>query len=278
MRVLLPERPEAPARRSERAPPSPRSASQAKAARRLACSRSRAWSQTAASGPSPAVRRARPRRGTTRRGAADRRLSPAGRQPLLAELADRLQHRVARLAARIALVRTRLCSTREPRRSDRQRGGRRRFHRWAQQTLRRRRPSASAARACIRRRRRTEPERGLFGVVEQVVAPGDGVAHRLQACRLIARPAGQERQAARVRERPTGPATRPGDRWVTRAAANSIASGRPSRRWQIAPMVGSDSGVAAKSARGFAGALEEEAHGVGAQRLFRCDRSAHGGQ
>ena len=39
-------------------------------------------------------------------------------------------------------------------------------------------------------------EERLLVRVEQVVAPGDGVAHRLQAGRLIARPAGQQRQRA----------------------------------------------------------------------------------
>ena len=42
---------------------------------------------------------------------------------------------------------------------------------------------------------RQPPEQGLLGRGEQVVAPGDGVAHRLQARRQVARAAGQQRQA-----------------------------------------------------------------------------------
>ena len=54
-----------------------------------------------------------------------------------------------------------------------------------------RRPPGSS-----RRRRRRGGGRGAAPLVEQVVAPGDGVAQRLLAGREVARAAGQQRQAA----------------------------------------------------------------------------------
>ncbi len=57
------------------------------------------------SGPSPSGRLGRLGQGQEgRRGAPGRRLLPARRQPLQAELADRLQHREARLAVRLRLL------------------------------------------------------------------------------------------------------------------------------------------------------------------------------
>ena len=83
-------------------------------------------------------------------------------------------------------------------------------------------------------------EQSLFGRGEQVVAPGDRVAHRLQPRRQVAGAAGQERQEGRFghrREPGTAPTSRAsnsaGGRWPIRAAASSIASGKPSRRRQI---------------------------------------------
>ena len=64
---------------------------------------------------------------------------------------------------------------------------------------------------------------------EQVVAPGDGVAHRLLAGRQVAPAAGQQRQPLLQPGQ-----QRPGGSTLTRAAASSIASGSPSSRRQIA--------------------------------------------
>ena len=80
---------------------------------------------------------------------------------------------------------------------------------------------------------------------EEVVGPGDRVAHRPQARRLVARAAGQQPQAVgqarQQRRRRAGRATR--------AAASSIASGSPSSRRQIAATLAAFASVRAKPGR-----------------------------
>ena len=104
---------------------------------------------------------------------------------------------------------------------------------------------AAADRSRLRpapRRRRTTERRAnsaRSAVVEQVVAPGDRAAQRLLARGQVARAAGQQRQpvARAARASPAGGSSR------TRAAASSIASGRPSRRTQISATAGAFSFV-----------------------------------
>ena len=78
--------------------------------------------------------------------------------------------------------------------------------------------------------------RGACSVgVEQVVAPGDRVAHRLLAGRQVAR----RRRSAAAAAAPAGPAAPAAASTLDpRAAASSIASGSPSSRAQIAATAG----------------------------------------
>ena len=79
--------------------------------------------------------------------------------------------------------------------------------------------------------------------LEQVVAPGDGVAQRLLAGRRVARAARQQLES--TLERPEHRAWR---RAVAmRAAASSMASGSPSRRRQISDTATAFSSFSAKS-------------------------------
>ena len=74
-------------------------------------------------------------------------------------------------------------------------------------------------------------EEGLLGGGEQVVAPGDRVAHRPQAGRQVARAAGQQRQAGRGG--PAAPAAAEvdsGPRPARSPAAGRPAGGRSRRR------------------------------------------------
>ena len=69
------------------------------------------------------------------------------------------------------------------------------------------------------------PKQDLLVCRQQIVAPGNGVAHRPLARRHIPRPAGEQRQPLlQSGEHPAGDST------VTRAAASSIARGSPSSR------------------------------------------------
>ena len=152
-------------------------------------------------------------------GVADRRLLAARRQLLQPILADRLQHpeaRVRRIGARPPR-RSRLWSTSDE--SDREHvdaGGRSP-----------RRPTASAASSVKPPTKTARRRKSLLLRRQQVVAPGDRVAHRPLARRLVARPAGQERQ----------PPVQPGQQRRRRAAAcsapppaRSPAAARPGGR------------------------------------------------
>ena len=103
-----------------------------------------------------------------------------------AELADRLQHAEARLAVAAARpLRARLLATSDETPSS---------------TSVPSRPStpqtaSAASRVQPPTKTRQPTEQGLLARLEQVVAPGDGVAQRLLAGRQVARATGQQRQA-----------------------------------------------------------------------------------
>ena len=82
-----------------------------------------------------------------------------------------------------------------------------------------------------RRQRSRGGRRGAARRIEQVVAPGDGVAHRLLAVRQIARPAAS--RSSRRSKRSSRASSACGGSRRARAAASSIASGKPSSRSQI---------------------------------------------
>jgi hypothetical protein len=112
------------------------------------------------------------------------RLPPARRQPRQAELADRFQHPETGFPALISFVpdKTFRDQGADPFQrvglrgvADRSRGGDGKSADEDGQPL----------------------EQHAFGIVEQVIAPGDGSPHRLQPGGLIARAAGQERKADR---------------------------------------------------------------------------------
>ena len=95
---------------------------------------------------------------------------------------------------------------------------------------------------------------GLLVRVQQAVAPGDRITHRLLASRRITRAIDQERQALLEAVPQFGCREH-----RIRAAANSIASGNPSRVWQIAATCWSE--LVATENRGRQRApLDEEPH------------------
>ena len=174
-------------------------------------------------------------------GGADRRLLAARRQPLQPELAHRLQHREARLAAgAVVRRRSRLLSTSEatPVEDGDRRGrlGRRDRLGRLQREAAGEDGQAAEERLLLRR--------------QQVVAPGDRVAHRPLPGGRSRAAAGQQRQ----------PLAQPGQQRrrrqdATRAAASSIASGRPSSRRQTSATAAALPSVRAKAGRGRPRAL-----------------------
>ena len=101
-------------------------------------------------------------------------------------------------------------------------------------------------------------EEGLLLRGEEVVAPGDGVAHRLVAGGLVARAAGEQLQGATTVRLQALQAAPRGESMRSQGAANSIASGSPSRRAQISATVAAFSAVRAKVGVGGLGARGEE--------------------
>ena len=162
---------------------------------------------------------------------SDGRLLAARRQPLQPELAHRLQHPEARLAldalllAQQALVDQRGNAVEDierPLRVDDRLG---RLQRAA---------AGEDGQAA---------EEDLLLRGEQVVTPGDGVAHRLlprRERRGRLRVSSGKRCSRRV-------SSACGESILTQAAASSIASGSPSRRWQISATAGALALVTAKS-------------------------------
>src|SRR4051812_1362677 len=68
---------------------------------------------------------------------------------------------------------------------------------------------------------------------EELVTPANGGVHRTQALRLVSWSAGQQRS-----RRPRRASKSAGVSRLARAAASSIANGRPSRRQQISATTG----------------------------------------
>ena len=98
-------------------------------------------------------------------------------------------------------------------------------------------------------------EQPLLLRVEQVVAPVDRAAQRPLALRQVARARRQQRQpVAEARDIAAG------ERIRIRAAASSIASGRPSSRRTISATWRPFSAVSAKSGPDRHGALDEQPH------------------
>ena len=158
-------------------------------------------------------------------------------QPLQRVLADRLQHAEARRAGRARrLPQQAAGSARDAAAPSSRRPGRQPLAVRRAGRRPRRLPSAAAGEDG------QPPEERLLRSVEQVVAPGDGVAQRLLAGRQVARAAGQQRQP----RAPAAPAAPAAGAAVTRAAASSIASGSPSSRRQISATAG---GVRRRSGR-----------------------------
>ena len=112
--------------------------------------------------------------------------------------------------------------------------------------------ASSVAAAGEDRQAREQPPLRL---VEQVVAPGDRVAQR-----LLARRAGRARRRSAAPSRLAEPraGSPAGGSSLTRAAASSIASGRPSSRAQISATAGAFSSVSAKSGSHRPRALDEQ--------------------
>jgi hypothetical protein len=96
------------------------------------------------------------------------------------------------------------------------------------------------------------PKELLLPRIQQVVAPGDGLAHRPQAFRGPPLGNGSARSSLSN--------SAEGGRTATRAAASWMASGSPSRRRQIIAKAPALSGVRAKSGAYLPRALDDEAH------------------
>ena len=222
------QRPEAPQRppRRRAVSASPPASSQPSAARKLSCSSFQL-------GPPggllrPAQLRLRPfgqRQVVGRRAAgAGRRLAAASRRSSANSriVSSIVEARLARRAAPPAAAGS--CRPATPARPARRSRGRRPS------------PQTASAASSVQPPTKTASRRNsaLLGRVEQVVAPGDRAAQRLLAGRQVARAAGQQRQPAA----PAAPAAPAGESSATRAAASSIASGRPSRRAQISATAG----------------------------------------
>ena len=183
--------------------------------------------------------------GTRWRGRPGRVFLAARRELFEPVLADRLQHQEARLAVRRpSSWRSRLLATTSDGASDPREGSGVRIagrgpvcHPAPPAT-----PRASSVQPPAKTASRRK--RACSGRVQQVVAPGDGVAQRPLARRQVARAAGQQRQAAR----PAAPAAPAARSSLIRAAASSMASGSPSSRRQISATAGAFSSVSAKSA------------------------------
>ena len=120
---------------------------------------------------------------------------------------------------------------------------------------------------------RQSPKERLLVRGEQIVAPGNGVTHRLLACR-------------RVRAPPVSSGNRCSSRFsracggsiLTNAAANSMASGRPSRREQISATAGALALVTAKSGLTACARVDKEAHRLVLAQRFDDGRWAGSGR
>ena len=154
-------------------------------------------------------------------------------EALLPVLADRLEHQEALVADRLEEARGRRGP--QARRAS------------ASQTA-----SAASSENCPRRRRAAQEPPAL--VAEQVVAPFDRRAERALALRGVARAAVRSGSARSSRA-----SSASGERSLVRAAASSIASGRPSSR--AADRL--DRRVRLDASRRLLGALDEERDRVG---------------
>ena len=207
-----------------------------------------------------AARPLRPARGTRRRGGGrTSSSSPLAASCSSAELADRLQH--PRSAARRPVPSS--CTEQAACRPARAKPSR---------TIGSRSPSRRDRLGRLEGEAAGEDgqaaEEGLLLGVEQVVAPGDRVAHRLLAGRQVARPAGQQRQPLA----PAGPAA---------PAARAPCSGRRPARSPAAARPGG--GRSRRRPRAFAGVSAKSALTARARWTKRATagsaaRSATGGR
>ena len=215
------------------APASPRSISQAMRRAQVGVLRFQPLA------PPPLLRPEQLRLGPFRQGQAPRRVpaprrSPRRRWPPAAPARTRGSSPASGSAARRrrpSSCRSRLLSTSEamPSRTDEGDGMRSGVER--PPTPRLPTPATASAASSVKPPAKTarRRKRACSSAVEQVVAPGDGVAHRLQAVGQVAR----RRRSGAAGAVPAAPAAPAAAGRRSRAAASSIASGRPSRRRQM---------------------------------------------